>query len=142
MRSNRSIPNSVVIPVLGYLDVRDAVSWLCNAFGFVERLRIADHRAQLTVPGGGDIVVSQTDASVANGTSHATHSVMIRVLDADAHFVRASRNNAQVVWEPKDFPYGERQYRVIDPGGHTWTFTQSIDDVAPASWGGTLVSAE
>ncbi|MGO9885060.1 MAG: glyoxalase, partial [Solirubrobacteraceae bacterium] len=43
--------------------------------------------------------------------------------------------------EPTDFPYGERQYNAIDLGGHHWTFSQSIADVAPEQWGGTSASA-
>ncbi len=46
--ANRSIPPSVVISVLAYPDMREAVARLCRAFGFIERLGIADHRAQLT----------------------------------------------------------------------------------------------
>lgn len=38
-----------------------------------------------------------------------------------------------------DHPYGERQYVAEDPGGHRWTFSQSLVDVDPASWGGTPV---
>ena len=34
MKPNRSIPQSTVIPVLIYPDVRDAVAWLTSAFGF------------------------------------------------------------------------------------------------------------
>ena len=41
---------------------------------------------------------------------------------------------------PRTTPYGERQYTAEDPGGHHWTFSQSIADVDPASWGGTLVT--
>ena len=37
-----------MIPELAYPDVRAAVDWLVRAFGFVERLRIGNHRAQLT----------------------------------------------------------------------------------------------
>jgi uncharacterized glyoxalase superfamily protein PhnB len=33
---------------------------------------------------------------------------------------------------------GERQYSAEDLGGHVWTFSQSIADVDPASWGGIL----
>lgn len=44
--ANRSMPASAVIPVLAYPDVREAVAWLCRAFGFVERLRIGDENAQ------------------------------------------------------------------------------------------------
>ena len=50
MRRNRSVPPSIVIPVLVYPDVRQAVAWLSEVFGFVERTRIGeDHRAQLAV---------------------------------------------------------------------------------------------
>jgi uncharacterized glyoxalase superfamily protein PhnB len=38
------MPPSILIPELAYPDVRQAVDWLCRCFGFVERLRIADHR--------------------------------------------------------------------------------------------------
>lgn len=36
--------------------------------------------------------------------------------------------------------YCERQYAIEDPGGHTWTFSQTIADVAPEEWGGALNS--
>jgi hypothetical protein len=35
------------------------------------------------------------------------------------------------------YPFGECQYGVVDPGGHRWTFSQSIADLAPEDWGGT-----
>jgi uncharacterized glyoxalase superfamily protein PhnB len=38
--TNRSLPTATVIPVLVYPDVRAAVVWLSEAFGFVERVRI------------------------------------------------------------------------------------------------------
>lgn len=56
---NRSIPSSVVIPVLEYPDVREAVDWLCRTFGFVERLRIGNQRAQLCFGEGAVIVVER-----------------------------------------------------------------------------------
>ena len=53
MKANRSIPSAVVIPVLIYPDVRAAVAWLSEAFGFVERVQIGeDHRSQLSVGDG------------------------------------------------------------------------------------------
>lgn len=39
---NRSIPSATTIPVLIYSDVRAAVSWLSEAFGFAERLQIGE----------------------------------------------------------------------------------------------------
>jgi uncharacterized glyoxalase superfamily protein PhnB len=41
--------------------------------------------------------------------------------------------------EPTDFEYGERQYAAEDPAGHRWTFSETLEDVAPEAWGGTLV---
>jgi hypothetical protein len=38
---------------------------------------------------------------------------------------------------PADTSFGKRQYTVEDPGGHRWTFSQSIADVAPEDWGAT-----
>jgi hypothetical protein len=40
MLANRSMPLSTVTPVLVYPDLAKAVDWLCDAFGFTERLRI------------------------------------------------------------------------------------------------------
>jgi hypothetical protein len=55
---NRSIPSATTIPVLIYPDVRAAVSWLTEAFGFVERLQIGeDHRSQMNVGEGGAVIL-------------------------------------------------------------------------------------
>ncbi len=138
MLSNRSMPDATVIPVLGYPDVSAAVSWLCRVFGFTERLRIGDHRAQLAV-GTAAVVVTQRGASSA--PHGASHSVMVRIADAKAHFGRVKAAGARILVAPTDFPYGERQYTAEDLGGHVWTFSQSIRDVDPAAWGGRLLEA-
>jgi uncharacterized glyoxalase superfamily protein PhnB len=57
MIQNRSIPAAVVIPELAYSDVAEAAAWLCSVFGFQERLRIANHRVQLSVGGLGAVIV-------------------------------------------------------------------------------------
>jgi uncharacterized glyoxalase superfamily protein PhnB len=61
----------------------------------------------------------------------------VRVEDADAHHARAASHGANILNPPTDYPYGERQYSAEDPGGHRWTFSQSISDVDPSSWGAT-----
>ena len=129
--SNRSIPDASVMPVLGYPDVSEAADWLCRAFGFTPRLRIGTHRVQL-VYGSGALVV--TEGTVGEGAS-----VMVRVADADAHCEQARAAGALIVREPETQVYGERQYTAADPQGRLWTFTQSVADVDPASWGGELV---
>jgi uncharacterized glyoxalase superfamily protein PhnB len=139
---NRSMPAATVIPVLAYDDVRAASAWLGAAFGFSERLRIGEHRAQLVV-GAGAVIVNkrraQPDGSVL---AVSGHEIMVRVADVASHFQRAQAHGARILQAPTDFPYGERQYSVEDPGGHIWTFSQTIADVAPEEWGGTLVASD
>jgi len=129
--TNRSRPPATVIPEVPYPDVRAAAKWLCDAFGFRERLRIFDHRIQMTV-GDGNVVV--TDSPVL-----APARVMVRVMDADAHAARAEKAGAKIVNPPTDQPFGERQYTAEDFAGHRWTFSQTIADVDPTTWGGELV---
>jgi uncharacterized glyoxalase superfamily protein PhnB len=136
MRANRSIPPAVVIPVLHYADVPAAVEWLTKAFGFRERLTIGTHRVQMTFQGGALVVRDGgTEGALEGG---ALHSVMVRVDDADAHCAAARQHGAAILQEPQTYPYGERQYTAADPGGHVWTFSQSVEDVDPAAWGGVL----
>ncbi len=133
---NRSAPPGVVIPVLGYDDIAAASNWLCEAFGFTERLRIGRHRAQLVYGDGGIVVSAKGMSSEAIGD----HSVLMRVADIDGHCARAKAAGARILQEPTSHPYGERQYSAEDIGGHVWTFTESVADVDPASWGATRVN--
>ena len=126
MIRNRSVPDVDVIPVLAYPDADAAADWLCRAFGFRVRLRIGGHRVQLA-HGNGAVIVVQ-------GVVGAS-SVHVRVEDVDAHHGRALAAGAVVSGEPETYPFGERQYTATDLAGHTWTFSQSVEDVDPATWG-------
>jgi uncharacterized glyoxalase superfamily protein PhnB len=136
---NRSVPAASVIPELAYDDVAEASDWLCNAFGFTQRLRIGNHRVQL-VFGDGALIVIERDKTAGDRPDALTHAVLVRVDDADRHHEQAVKAGARILRPPTDYPYGERQYSAEDLGGHHWTFSESIADVDPASWGGTLVS--
>src|SRR5947209_14213249 len=90
MKHNRSIPHSTVIPVLIYPDVREAVNWLSSAFGFEERVRIGDnHRSQLSVGDGAVIIGDVRGERRPPRPGESTHSVMVRVEDANGHCERA-----------------------------------------------------
>jgi uncharacterized glyoxalase superfamily protein PhnB len=129
---NRSMPTQLLIPVLVYENVGDAVVNLCEAFGFSERWRIGEHRAQLGVGHLAAIAITQGKPSI-DGADH----VMVRVEDVDGHCNHARLSGAQIVSEPADMPYGERQYTARDFSGRLWVFTQTVADVAPEDWGGT-----
>ena len=123
------MPASTVIPVLGYDDVGEAITWLCRTFGFAERWRAGGHRAQLAIGGGAVALTERGDAA-------QQAEVMVRIDDVDAHHARACELGAEILREPADYPYGERQYTAADPGGNHWTFSKTIADVAPEEWGG------
>ena len=143
MKPNRSIPSAVVIPVLIYPDVREAVGWLSSAFGFEERVQIGEnHRSQLSVGEGAVIIGDVRDERRPPRPGEVTHSVIVRVDDVEAHCARARAHGARILVEPIDFEYGERQYTAEDPAGHQWTFSETLDDVAPEAWGGKLVTPE
>jgi uncharacterized glyoxalase superfamily protein PhnB len=138
VRRNRSIPSSSVIPVLVYPDVRAAVEWLQGAFGFVERVQIGeDHRSQLSFGDGALIVGDVRHERRPPRSDEETHSVVVRVDDANAHCERARAHGARIRKEPTDFEYGERQYEAQDLAGHRWIFSETLRDVAPEEWGGT-----
>jgi uncharacterized glyoxalase superfamily protein PhnB len=137
--ANRSVPSATVMPELAYADVTEASEWLCRAFGFRLRLRIGDHRAQL-VFGDGAVIVTELGEGAEAHSNAATHALLVRVDDADAHHERAVDGGARILRSPSDHPYGERQYTAEDLGGHRWTFSESTADVDPASWGGELIA--
>jgi uncharacterized glyoxalase superfamily protein PhnB len=138
MQLNRSCPPAPVTPVLIYPDVRAAVAWLENAFGFAERVKIGeDHRSQMSAGDGGAVIIGDVRGGRRPPRAgESCHSVMVRVRDARAHLEHARQAGARILMEATDFPYGERQYTAEDLAGHQWTFTQTITDTAPEQWGG------
>jgi uncharacterized glyoxalase superfamily protein PhnB len=143
VKSNRSIPESGVVPVLIYPDVRAAVAWLTEAFGFSERVRIGeDHRAQMNAGTGAVIIGDVRHDRRPPRPGESTHQVMVRVEDARAHCEHARAHGATIRMEPTDFEYGERQYAAEDLAGHQWTFSETLADVAPEEWGGETVASD
>jgi uncharacterized glyoxalase superfamily protein PhnB len=141
VKDNRSIPKATVVPVLIYPDVREAVRWLGEAFGFVECVKIGeDHRAQLAFGDGALIVGDVRHERRPPRPGEVTASVLVRVEDAHAHCRRAREHGARIVSEPTDYEYGERQYTAMDPVGHQFTFSETLADVAPEEWGGETIS--
>jgi uncharacterized glyoxalase superfamily protein PhnB len=139
VKANRSVPSATVVPVLIYPDVRSAVRFLEQAFGFKERLQIGeDHRSQLSFGDGAVIVGDVRHDRVPPRPGESTSSVLVRVEDARAHCEHARAHGATITMEPTDFEYGERQYHATDPWGHQWTFGETLEDVNPAAWGGEL----
>jgi uncharacterized glyoxalase superfamily protein PhnB len=139
---NRTMPSCSIIPVLGYPSVPEAIEWLHRTFGFTERWRVGTHRAQMAFGDGAVALTQQRPVDAGQSNTAATvntpaHSIMVRIADVETHYEHAKQQGANILQAPTDYPYGEKQYTIEDIGGHIWTFSQSIADLAPEEWGGT-----
>jgi uncharacterized glyoxalase superfamily protein PhnB len=140
MVMNRSAPGTTVVPVLVYDDVEMAIDFLCKVCGFSERLRAGApggpiSHAQLTFGDGAVMLGRKGGEFQPPHPNEVNQYVIIHIDDLDSHYERAQQLGARIIKAPTDMPFGERQYTVEDPGGHRWTFSQSIADVAPEKWG-------
>jgi len=137
---NRSAPTATVVPILVYEDVAAAIDWLCDTFGFAERLRAAGpggavSHAQLAVAEGAVMLGRQGGEFRAPHSNEVSQYVVVHVQDVGKHFEHAQQCGAKILKSLSDMPFGERQYTAEDPWGHRWTFSQHIADVAPEEWG-------
>jgi uncharacterized glyoxalase superfamily protein PhnB len=144
---NRSAPRATVVPVLVYEDVGKAIDWLCATFGFKERLRAAGPggsitHAQLDIAEDAVMLGRQGAEFRPPRANEINQYVLVHVDDVDKHFEHARQCGARILQSPADMPFGERVYSVEDVGGHRWTFSQSIADIAPESWGATRATTK
>lgn len=127
-----------VVPMLSYRDAPAAITFLCEAFGFEEKMR-------LEMPNGsighaelayGDSVLNLAtcwdEAGLISPSEmeHVHGQTMVYVDDIHAHYERAKAAGATIAAEPEDQFYGAITYRVIDPEGHRWIFQQPTKDVS------------
>jgi uncharacterized glyoxalase superfamily protein PhnB len=125
--------------VLTVADVRAAVAWYADVFGFVEHVRIGEgHRSQLGLPDGqaAELVVAEVRPGRRLPESGRSHQVMLKVSDVAGVVEAGVERGAILVEPPHDWEYGERQATIDDPFGHQWVLNQTLTDVAPEQWGG------
>jgi uncharacterized glyoxalase superfamily protein PhnB len=126
--ADTATPTKTVWPCINYADALGAVRFLATAFGFEERIVVADgdvvHHAQMSWPEGGGVMLASSgrddSAFSLQGTGVAAAYV---VTDGpDALFARATAAGAEVVAGLEDTDYGSRGFTVRDPEGNTWSF--------------------
>lgn len=138
---------------LYYRDAAAAIDWLCQAFGFVVRLKVVEEdgrikHSELTY-GEGLIMVGQEEAEgepARFGRRRAspaslgacTQDLMLYVDDVDAHCAQARAHGATIVAEPELHDYGaeywaDRSYGAMDREGHFWWFSQRLRNPPPGA---------
>jgi len=122
-----------IIPVLVYRDIAAGQAFLVKAFGFRE--------GRLDRDGAGNVVhaeVHHGDGAIwlhrvapehgMHPASRQTESsgLTIHVADGDAHYARSRAAGAELMGEPRDQEYGQREYGARDPDSHQWWFATPL----------------
>jgi uncharacterized glyoxalase superfamily protein PhnB len=114
----------MLIPTIRYQDVRAALDFLENAFGF-ERKTVHENEAgsithaELTYGSGMVMLGARRDGDRFETGRAVIYAV---VEDPDAHHDRAKAAGATVIEELTDQDYGSREYAAEDPEGNVWSF--------------------
>lgn len=123
-----------VSPTVSYRDPIGALRWLENAFGFEPRIVVLapDETLVHAELGYHEGIIGVGSAWTPDHASPAdlggknTQSVHIQLReDVDAHCQRARAAGAEILREPADQTYGDRNYIARDPEGHVWSFGQT-----------------
>jgi uncharacterized glyoxalase superfamily protein PhnB len=120
-----------VTPFLIVDGVQDELSFMCAAFGAVERERITkpDGRIGHAEVQIGDSVIMLSDASDALPARPS--AMYLYVDDVDAAYSHALNAGATSRSAPADQFYGNRESGVIDPAGNIWWIASVIEEVRP-----------
>ena len=125
-----------LITLLVYEDIAAAHDFLVDVFGFTSGgvERDPQGNAVHAEVGAGSATIwlhrvapehqmlSQRTLPGASGGSY------VQIDDVNAHFERARSRGAIVESEPRNQPYGMREYRVRDSEGHFWWFGSRLGD--------------
>ncbi len=126
-----------------YVDPKAALNWLEEAFGFEQSMVLLDAEGNLAHSemrfGDGMIMVGQEWSDDHRSPLHTgrknTQSVHVNLTaDIDGHCERARKAGAVILQEPETQFYGDRTYRAVDPEGHIWTFSQTVEVMTSEEW--------
>ncbi len=126
-----------------YEDPLAALEWLERAFGFERSMVITGPDGKLAHSemtfGDGYIMVGSpwADFIAAPGQIGGKNTQMVHIhvaSDIDALCERARAAGARIEQECQDQFYGDRTFRCADPGGHVWTFSQTVKEMTVEEW--------
>ena len=123
-----------IIPILVCEDIPATHDFLVDVFGFTSGgiHRTPEGQAVHGEVRAGDVVIwlhraaAQLRLASPRSLPAASSGLVVYVEDVDAHHARARSRGAKPESEPKDMPYGQREYGVSDPEGHRWWFATPL----------------
>lgn len=126
---------TTLIPCLAYDDAPAALEWLCQAFGFEQRMVVRGEdgsilHAQLAFGSGMLMLGSRRKDSLhgqrvkppISNDGHSSQSIYVVVNSADGLYAQAKAAGAEIVIDLKDEDHGGRGFTCRDPEGHLWSF--------------------
>ena len=123
-----------VIPVLVCSDIEAEHDFLVRAFGFSPGRFDADKEGKVIhgeVMGGGTTFwlhreVDEFRLAAPRRMPMNSCGYVVHVRDVDAHCAQALAAGAEIESEPRDQPYGQREYGARDPEGNRWWFATPL----------------
>ena len=130
----QSDPRPTFCPRVAYKDRRSAVEWLEKAFGFQTTMLATDREGRVVHAemkfGNGLIQIGSEWESIKAPNSVDgvnTQNICVQIDSGiDGHCARVRAAGGKIIQEPSDQFHGDRTYRVVDPQGHVWTFSQKL----------------
>ena len=129
---------TAITPYITTRDAAAAIDWYSEAFRAVEQFRVVGDdgmvgHAELAI-GSARVMLSDeyptmhvVSPATLGGTTAALH---LDVADVDATFQRAVEAGATALREPEDQPHGARHGTLLDPFGHRWMLSQTLEDLS------------
>lgn len=128
-----------VTPYLITANAADAIAFYKQAFGAIERMRMAGTNgkichAELQI---GNSVIMLADEMPERGARSpqaiggSPISLHVYVTDVDSVVAKASAAGAKIIRPVADQFYGDRSGMLQDPFGHVWNIATHVENVSP-----------
>lgn len=130
----------MLTPYLVCRNATSAIAFYAEAFGAAERFRMTDPsdgrlgHAELDLAGGTLMLADEypdfgaISPDTLGGTAVTLH---LAVEDVDAATARAEAAGATVLRRPATQSFGERVAALVDPYGHRWLLSQTVERLSP-----------
>jgi uncharacterized glyoxalase superfamily protein PhnB len=123
-----------LIPILVCEDIQAEHDFLVEAFGFTSGgiHRDGEDKAVHAEVRAGDVVIwlhrvaAELKLVSPRSLTASSSGLVVYVEDVDAHCERARSRGASLESEPKNMPYGQREYGARDSEGHRWWFAMPL----------------